>query len=136
MGSLFDEVAAKLTKLGAVRDRFVMRAELLPADLALAGLLNEIRDAAFLATELCHLHAQLAAFPLARKVFEATQQLMVLATEDDYLSVGTRAWLFHRRKEKLVAEHSAGTDEANEWFEHAVRDIKRIHSCPKQVLAV
>src|SRR5256885_1689695 len=93
--SHFDEALAKLNHLDSVRERLLLRAELLPADLALVGLYNEIREAAFLAVELCRLHAQSAAFPLARRVFEATQQIIVLATEEDYLGVGTRAWLYH-----------------------------------------
>jgi hypothetical protein len=52
--SHFDEALAKLNHLDFVRERLLLRAELLPADLALVGLYNEIREAAFLAVELCH----------------------------------------------------------------------------------
>lgn len=107
MGPQFDEAIAKLNHLSSVREQFLIRAELLPADLALVGLYNELREAAFLAVELCRLHAQSGAFPLARTVFEATQQIIVLATEEEYIGVGTRAWLYHLRKEKRVA-HYAG----------------------------
>jgi hypothetical protein len=124
--SRFDEVLAKLSHLDSVREQFLMRAELLPADLALVGLYNELREAAFLAVELCRLHAQSAAFPLARTVFEATQQIIVLATEEDYIGVGTRAWLYHLRKEKRVAHFARGADAAQDWFEQAVREIQRI----------
>jgi hypothetical protein len=126
MVSHFDEAIAKLNHLSSVRERFLMRAELLPADLALVGLYNELRDAAYLAVELCHLHAQSAAFPLARTVFEATQQIIVLATEDDYLSVGTRAWLYHLRKEKRVAHFARGAEAADDWFQQREREIQRI----------
>jgi hypothetical protein len=126
MDSSFDEAIAKLNHLSSVREKVLIRAELLPADLALVGLYNELRDAAFLTVELCHLHAQSAAFPMARTVFEATQQLIVLATEDDYLSVGTRAWLYHLRKEKRVAESARGAEAAHDWFQQAVREIQRI----------
>ncbi len=102
-----DEALPKINHLDSVRERFLIRAELLPADLAFVGLYNELREAAFLAVELCRLHAQSAAFPLARRVFEATQQIIVLATEEDYLGVGARAWLYHLRKERRVA-HFAG----------------------------
>jgi hypothetical protein len=124
--SHFDEALAKLNHLDSVRERFLMRAELLPADLAFVGLYNELREAAFLAVELCRLHAQSAAFPLARRVFEATQQIIVLATEEDYLGVGTRAWLYHLRKEKRVAHFARGALAAQDWFEQAVREIQRI----------
>jgi len=124
--SHFDEALAKLNHLDSVRERFLMRAELLPADLAFVGLYNELREAAFLAVELCRLHAQSAAFPLARRVFEATQQIIVLGTEEDYLGVGTRAWLYHLRKARRVAHFARGAVAAQDWFEQAVSEIQRI----------
>ena len=48
MDSPFDEATAKLNHLSSVREKVLIRAELLPADLALVGLYNELRDAAFL----------------------------------------------------------------------------------------
>ena len=122
----FEEATEKLNHLSSIRERFLIRAELLPADLALVGLYNELRDAAFLAFELCHLHAQPAAFPLARTVFEATQQIIVLATEDNYLGVGTRAWLYHLRKERRIAQLARGAEAAHDWFQQQVLEIQRI----------
>jgi hypothetical protein len=122
----FDEAIAKLNHLSAVRDKVLIRAELLPADLALVGLYNELREAAFQAMELCHLHAQSAAFPLARTVFEATQQIIVLATEDDYVGVGTRAWLYYLRKERRVVYFARGDQAAQDWFQQAVSEIRLI----------
>ena len=52
MDSLTDEVVRKLEHLEVLRGRFVIRADALPADLVLAGLYNELRDAAFLAAFL------------------------------------------------------------------------------------
>ena len=126
MDSQFDEAIAKINLLGPIREQFQIRAELLPADLAIVGLYTELRESAFLAVELCRLHAQSAAFPLARTVFEATQQLIVLATEDDYLSVGTRAWLYDLRKRKRVAQFARGAEAADDWFQQAVGELQRI----------
>lgn len=126
MDCLFDEAIAKLNHLSSVRERFLIQAELLPADLAIEGLYNQLRDAAFLAVELCRLHAQSAAFPLARTVFEATQQIIVLATEDDYLSVGTRAWLYDLRKKKRVVYFAKNADAADDWFQRMVGGIQGI----------
>jgi hypothetical protein len=97
MDPLFDEAISGLWQLDAACDTFVVRADRLPADLAVVGLCNEIREAACSAVELCRLHGQSPAFPSARSVFEATQQLIVLAIDVDYLGVGTRAWLYHPR---------------------------------------
>lgn len=126
MDSLFDEAIVNLNHLSSVRERFLIRAELLPADLAVVGLYNEVREAAYLVVELCRLHAQSAAFPLARTIFEATQQIIVLATEDYYLNMGTRAWLYHLRKAKRVAHFARGPDAADDWFRRAVGGIQRI----------
>ena len=126
METEFDAAIAQLSHLNTIRERFLIRAELLPADLALVGLCNELREAAYLAVELCRLHAQPAAFPLARTVFEATQRVIVLATEEDYLSVGVRAWLYDLRKQRKVAAFARGQDTAQKWFEDQVHEIQRI----------
>jgi hypothetical protein len=84
MDSLSDLVTSKLERLSALRERFVIRVESLPADLALVGLLDELREAAFSTIQFCHLRKQHAAFPLARMAFEAAQRVIVLATDDDY----------------------------------------------------
>lgn len=126
MDSRFDEANSRLGQLDTVRDRFIVRAERLPADLAVLWLCNEIREAAYSAVELRRLHAQSAAFPSARTVFEATQQLIVLATEDDYVGIGTRAWLYHRRKEKRIAQFARGTQAADEWYAEVIREIQQI----------
>jgi len=126
MESLFDETIGLLSQLNAVRDQFEIRAELLPADLALVGLYSTLQDAAYSAVELCRLHAQSAAFPMARTTFEATQQIIALATEDDYLGVGTRAWLFHVRKERRIAQFARGDQAANNWYDQTTGEILRI----------
>jgi len=126
MDPLFDEAISRLSQLDNVRDTFIVRADRLPADLAVLGLCNEIREAAYSAVELCRLHAQSAAFPSARTVFEATQQLIVLATEGDYIGVGTRAWLYHHRKEKRIAQFARGTQAADQWYAEAIRELQQI----------
>ena len=68
----------------------------------------------------------IGAFSLARTAFEAAQQMIVLATEDDYLGVGTRAWLYHRRKERRIAQFAKGVDVAHDWYEQAIGEIRRI----------
>jgi hypothetical protein len=126
MDSLFEEVISKLNHLSSIRERFVIRAELLPADLAVDGQYNDIREAAFLAVQLCRLHSHSAAFPLARTVFEGAQRLIILTTEEDYLSLGTRAWLYDLRKQKRIVYLAQGHDAANGWFQRSVDQIQRI----------
>jgi uncharacterized membrane protein len=114
MDSLPDDVTKSLEHLNAVRERFTIRAQLLPADLALVGLYNDLRDAASLVIVLCQIDAPVAAFPLARIVFEATQRIIALATEDDYVRVGTRAWLYYRRKDMRMVGFARGAETARE----------------------
>jgi hypothetical protein len=56
MAPLFDEAISRLTQLDTVRNTFVVRADRLPADLAVVGLCYEIREAAHSAVELCRFY--------------------------------------------------------------------------------
>jgi hypothetical protein len=128
MDSLADEVLRKLEHLELLRGRFEIRADTLPADLTLAGLYNELRDAVFLAVELSNRHIHVAAFPLARMVFEATQRVIALATDDDYVRVGARAWLYYLRKDKRIIHLARDAAAADEWYEHAIHQLQHIWS--------
>lgn len=126
MDSLADEVLQRLEHLEQLRGRFVIRAATLPADLVLAGLYDELRDAALLAVELCRQRLHLAAFPMARMVFESTQRLIALATDDDYLRVGVRAWLYYLRKDKRIAHLARGTGTAQDWYTRSINQMQHI----------
>lgn len=128
MNSDFDAVALKLEHLNYMREAFVMRAALLPADLALLGLLDDTLDAASTVVQLCRDNRPITAFPLARRAFEATQRVIVLATEEDYVRVGTRAWLYCVRKDMRIVKFARGVDEAQEWYESALRQLQGIWS--------
>lgn len=128
LNSLTDSVNSRLEQLKARKERFVVRAELLPADLALIGLLQDLLDAASGAFQLCQpgTPAAAAAFPLTRTVFEAAQRLIALATSDDYVRVGTRAWLYYQRKDMRFAKLARDPDAAREWFDAATRQFVRV----------
>jgi hypothetical protein len=57
--------------------------------------------------------------------------MIVLATEDDYIGSGARAWLFHLRKEKRIAQFARGTEAGQDWYEQAIREMQRIWTAYK-----
>ena len=106
----------KLDQLKALRQGFVIRAERLAADVAMVGLIDDLLDAAHSAVELSRSGALSSAFPQTRTVFEAAQRVIAVATDDDYLRVGTRAWLYYHRKDKRIVHFARGPEAAKEWF--------------------
>ncbi len=128
MSSVLQTVTARLEHLNVLRKEFAVYAASLPADLALAGLVDALLDAAKAAVQLCNANAPVVAFPLARIVFEAAQRVIVLATADDYVRVGTRAWLYYQRKDMRLARFARGPEAAREWLENATRQLPHIWS--------
>ena len=128
MDSVLDQVTAQLERLGEYRERFVIRIASLPADLAFLGLLDELREAAFSAIQLCHLHEQQAAFPLVRLAFEAAQRVIVLATDDDYARVGVDAWLYYLRKDTKIVQFARDAQESHEWYSRRIGEMVNIWS--------
>src|SRR5262245_36074927 len=124
MNSDDDDHKSRLLELAALRERFEIRAELLPADLALAGLLDDLLDASSAAIEFVERSTR-AVYPLVRTAFEAAQRIVALATDDDYLRVGTRAWLYYQHKDAAVGRKSE-TDTAEGWLEAVVSRMRDI----------
>ena len=83
----------RLSEIADLRKRLEIRADLLPADLALTGLLDDLIEVSTAAIELAEQSTR-AVYPLVRTAFESAQRIVALATDDDYLRVGTRAWLY------------------------------------------
>jgi len=103
----------QFSKLATLRERFEIRADLLPADLALAGLLDDLLDASSAAMELVQRSTRVV-YPLVRTAFETAQRVVALATDDDYLGAGTRAWLYYQYKDAAVRRRTE-SDEADRW---------------------
>jgi hypothetical protein len=80
-------------------DEHGVRAETLVPDLALTGLVLDILDAALTGLDLLNSDRPYRAYSMVRIAFEATQRLLVLATSRNYVALGTRAWLYYRRKD-------------------------------------
>jgi hypothetical protein len=118
------DAAGSLNTLAALRSQFEIRAELLPADLALAGLLDDIVDASQAAIELA-VRSTRTAYPLVRTAFEAAQRIVALATDDDYLSTGTRAWLYYQHKDAAV-RRKTDADGANRWLDSVTTRMQQI----------
>lgn len=110
----------RLERLSALADRLVIRADHLPADLALLGLLEDLRGAASAVLALSEDAPSFAIYPLARTAFEATQRIIALATDDEYLRTGARAWLYYHRKDARILRMDEGSDTSEAWLASAV----------------
>jgi hypothetical protein len=118
-----------LSELRTLREQFEIRADFLPADLALTGLLDDLVDASTAAIELVDRSTRVV-YPLVRTAFEAAQRIVALATDDDYLRTGTRAWLYYQRKDASV-RRTTEPEKADQWLEAVVsrmRDIWIAHN--------
>ncbi len=60
--------------------------------------------------------------------FEAAQRLIILATDDDYERVGTRAWLYYLRKDMRVVHFARDADAAREWYKRGMQEMLHIWS--------
>ena len=113
-----------LSELVAFRERFEIRADLLPADLALAGLIDDLLNTSTAAIEFAERSTR-TVYPLVRTAFEAAQRIVALATDDDYLRVGTRAWLYYQHKDASVRRKTEG-EKADRWLEAVVSQMRDI----------
>lgn len=120
-----DGASTALARVIALRSRLVIRADSLPADLALAGLLDDLLGAATTAIALLANQSTAVAYPLTRIAFEAAQRAIVLATDGDYLRVGTRAWLYYHRKDASVMRRTDPAAAAR-WYEKALAQLQEM----------
>jgi hypothetical protein len=99
-----NSINSGLAKLRGLRAQHGFRAATLVPDLAFIGLVDDTIDAVEEALSLLDGPRPHRAYAIARIAFEAAQRLIVLGTADDYLELGTRAWLYYVGKdEALVA---------------------------------
>ena len=116
----------QFSELAALRERSEIRADFLPADLALRGLLDDLLDASSAVIESGERSTR-AVYPLVRTAFEAAQRIVALATDDDYLSVGTRAWLYYQHKDASVRRKTE-PEKADGWLDAVVSRMRDIWS--------
>ncbi|HAF22684.1 MAG TPA: hypothetical protein DCK93_07175 [Blastocatellia bacterium] len=90
--------------LRRLRQRHGVRAATLLPDLALIGLVDDTIDAAETALDLLEGPRPYRAYAMVRIAFEAAQRLLVLATSDEYLHLGTRAWLYYQGKDEALRQ--------------------------------
>ncbi len=110
-----DRVAKLHTNLRELRILHGFRAETLVPDLAFIGLVDDVLDAADEALQLVTGPRSYRAYSMVRVAFEAAQRLLALATAEDYVHLGTRAWLYYvdkdvalrvgRAPEVMIAEY-------------------------------
>lgn len=129
MNSDHEGCRTRLFELTTLREGFEIRADLLPADLALLGLLDDLLDASTVAIQFADKSIR-TVYPLVRTAFEASQRIVALATDDDYLRLGTRAWLYYQHKDASVRRKTEA-EKADQWLDATVsrmRDIWTPHN--------
>lgn len=92
--SLTEQIRELNTELGL----FEWRRRTLPADLVLMGLATDVLETGAAIQETAESAAPHKAFANARLAFEAAQQMLVLATHDNYEGAGTDAWVYFELK--------------------------------------
>ena len=102
-------VKKKLERLRSLRVEHGIRAETLIPDLAFIGLVDDVLDATETAMELLDSSRPYRAYAMVRVAFEACQRVLVIATADDYVGTGTRAWIYYAAKD--AALKTSGEDE-------------------------
>lgn len=106
-----------LSRLRSLRLRHGLRAETLLPDLAFIGLVDDTIDAAEAALQLLQTDRPYRAYSMLRVAFEAAQRLLVLGSADDYIHVGTRAWLYYQAKDAALSViENRTTSAAEEQF--------------------
>jgi hypothetical protein len=114
------DISKLIAKLRELRDLHGFRAETLVPDLALVGLVDDTVDAAEEALQLSRGPRAYRAYAMVRVAFEAAQRLLVLATANDYIRLGTRAWLYYVGKDEALR---AGTssEQATDYQDRIVQ---------------
>ena len=97
-----EQVAKPLATLRQLRSLHGFRAETLVPDLAFIGLVDNTLEAVEEALQLVAGARPHRAYAMVRVAFEAAQRLLVLATAENYVKVGTRAWLYYVGKDEAL----------------------------------
>lgn len=118
-------IAQRLAAVQQLRDEHGFRATTLPADIALLGLVDDVIDAVGATADLLPGSRPHRALALLRTAFEGAQRVLVLATEDDYVVAGVRAWTYYQRKERQTLARGSPID-ADAWLEHRLSEMTRV----------
>lgn len=113
----------------------------LVADMALVGFAIDVVESAEAAVYLSRTNLPRRAFPNIRAAFESAQQVVLLATDNDYEFAGARAWVHYLQCDaawlaEACPESSGVTnrDDADAWYEHRTDEIANVWNsiCPGQ----
>ena len=76
--------------------------------------MDDLLDASSAAIEFADKSTRVV-YPLVRTAFEAAQRIVALASDDDYLRVGTRAWLYYQHQDASV-RRKTDAENAERWL--------------------
>jgi hypothetical protein len=116
------------------RDDFLCQPKSLLADLVLLAFMDDVLESVQAAMGVLQLKSiPHRASPCIRTSFEASQQALVLVTQDDYSFVGTKAWVYYCKRDKkwLSMAKPNGSDinsdaDVDTWFEQKLKDMTEL----------
>jgi hypothetical protein len=118
-------------KLATARGVITVTPRFLLADMALFGLLDEVEDSIAVAEHLLDTDFAHRAAPHARIAYEAAQQALILATEEDYASAGARVIIYFRRKDRDLMRRADGgvpesIEKADAWYQDRLLNLCKL----------
>src|SRR4051812_25070197 len=84
-----------LDRLEDVKKYFHYTPASILGDCVLISYINEVSNSASITELLVQTPMPHKAFPIARAAFEAVQLATLLVTQEDYVTMGTAAWLYY-----------------------------------------
>ncbi|MBW4481428.1 MAG: hypothetical protein KME14_02680 [Tildeniella torsiva UHER 1998/13D] len=133
---LFDSYSSLQNLQNAIRilhksqKAFRFSANTLLADIALFGLAFDVLDSAYAVEILSETRLPHRGYPIARTAFEAAQQAMVLATQENYALAGARAWIYFCKKDSEWLAQSCpegsginNREDAEIWFKEKLAEM-------------
>lgn len=121
-----------IEELNKAQSDFKYRPETMVADIVLMGLTMEVYESAKVVEILANSDFPHRAFANARNAFEAAQQAMVLAAQEDYALAGARAWVYFYKKDSewLANARPEGSgvtnkEDAQKWYERHISQMAK-----------
>lgn len=118
--------------LAEARGRIVVAPRVMLADMALFGLLDDVHESIAVAELVLETKFYYRAAGLIRTAYEAGQQAMVLATEEDYSASGAAMLIYFKKKDLAIAKlakaglHDSAIAESEAEYEKGLAGLRSL----------
>jgi hypothetical protein len=131
--TILEDFVTAMEELGDIVKSFKFSGKALLADIVLMGFISDVWECALSVHQLSQTEFPHRAFPLIRTAFEATQQSMVLVTQENYTEAGIKACLYFLNKDRQWLAQAkpedsgiTSSDDADKWFIQKAEDFSII----------